>query len=82
MDKSLELLRRLLVVILWICGAGTCVILVGLGLWVLIDMLFIKAGNYDGEWWLPIVMPLCGIIALVVAFALHIAINWIFQKNE
>ena len=81
MEKGIEIVRRTLVFCLWICGVGIGIFLVGLGIWCLIDMLFIGAGNYDG-WWVPFVMALCGVIALVVTFLLHVMINWIFQVDE
>jgi hypothetical protein len=71
MEKGIKMLRRLLIFCLWLNGVSFSIFLVCSGVW----------GNYDGESWLPLVLPLSGVITFVVTFLLHIAVNLIFQKD-
>ena len=82
MDKSFELLRRLLVVCLWICGGGFSIFLIVATLWLLGAVLGLYDVGGEDSWKVIIGFPVLAVVTFGITFALHIAINWIFQKGD
>jgi len=83
MDKSFELLRRLLVIILWICGGGFSIFLIVASVFMLGSVLGLyDAGLAEDAWKGIIGFPVLAVVTFGITFALHIAINWIFQKGD
>ena len=80
MNKILELLRRLLVIILWICGGGLSVFLIVATLFMLGSVLGLYDGGLGKDAWKAIIgFPFLAVVTAGITFVLHLAINWIFQ---
>ena len=81
MNRSLEILRRVLVFIVWMFGSSVCFLLFGLSLYAL--MMIVGVYRYEGD--VPYSPMLgffvAGVINFGLTFLLHYAINWVFQKD-
>ena len=70
MEKLIEIIRRLAVVIVWAVGGGLC--LIGLGEY--------NKGNINGvRDETDLIIP---VAVLVVTYIVHKLVNWILLKNE
>jgi len=80
-NRSLEILRRTLVFILWVFGSSLIFLLFGLSIYALL----MTAGVYSTEGDAPYPQMLgffiAGVITFGLTFLLHFAINWVFQKD-
>ncbi|BAQ84565.1 hypothetical protein [uncultured Mediterranean phage uvMED] len=82
MEKGIEIVRRLLLFCLWLSGGGFCVFCIFTTLFMLGGWLGIyDAGVGEDAWKAILLFPVLAVVSFVVTFLLHVAVNWIFQKD-
>lgn len=82
MNKVIEMIRRLIVVCLWIFGGCYGIVCIGLGGYAFLALIGLVVNKDFPEWWWVFVFPLTGLVIFAITYVVHKIINWIFQKGE
>lgn len=82
MNQVVEIVRRIIVIFLWLIGGGYGITMIGCGGYAFLGLIGLVELHEFEEWWWILVLPLIGLVIFVITYGLHKGINWIFQKGE